>query len=359
MKFKAYVRPHQIQITRYPIRGGGMSKTILISGIGGFIGSHCLSHILVNTDWDVVGIDSWSHKGLSERIAESDHYKNNKHRVHIHTHNLNAPISKILTDKIGDVDYIINFASQSHVDRSITDPVPFVQNNVNIALNMLEYARIIQPEKFIQIGTDEVYGPTDGVHNHPEWSAILPSNPYSASKAAQDAITTSYWRTYGVPLILTNIMNTVGETQDSEKFIPIVMNKVLKGETVIIHGDKKNKQSGGRFWLHARNTSDALLFMLKNVDVKKYPNHSRPERFNIVGERQISNLDIALMIAEIMGKELKYEIVDAETSRPGHDLFYGLCGKKLKAYGYVFPVNLEDSIRRTVEWTMVNQRWLK
>ena len=336
-----------------------MSKRILITGSGGFIGSHCLSHVLVNTDWDVIGIDSWSHKGISERISQNEHYLKHKDRVKIYTHDLTAPFSDFLIDTIGHVDYVINFASQSHVDRSITNPVPFVQNNINIALHMLEFARIAKPEKFIQIGTDEVYGPTDGVHNHPEWSPILPSNPYSASKAAQDAIATSYWRTYNVPVILTNIMNTIGEMQDKEKFIPIVINKVLKGETVTIHGDSKNLKSGGRFWLHARNTSDALLFMLNNIEVHKYPEHHRPERFNIVGERQISNLDMALMIAKVMGKELYYKVVDAETSRPGHDLFYGLDGSKLAEYGYKFPVNLEESIERTVKWTIENPRWLK
>lgn len=336
-----------------------MSKRILITGSGGLIGSHFLSHILVNTEWDVVGIDSWRHKGISERITTNDHFRKNRHRVNIYTHDLCSPISNNLLCLIGQVDYIVNFASQSHVDRSITDPVPFVQNNINIALNMLEYARIVQPSKYIQIGTDEVYGPTDGVHNHPEWSPILPSNPYSASKAAQDDISISYWRTYGVNLILTNIMNQVAEMQDKEKFIPIVINKVLKGEKVTIHGDKRTKTSGARFWLHSRNTSDALLFILNEIKVKKYPDYSRPERFNIVGEKQISNLEMAKMIAKIIGKELIYEVVDAETSRPGHDLFYGLDGAKLKSYGYEFPVNLEESIERTVKWTLEHPRWLE
>ena len=336
-----------------------MSKKILLTGAGGFIGSHCLSHLLVNTDWDIVGIDSWSHKGISERISESKHYQNNKKRVNIFTHDLNAPISNILSDKIGEINYVINFASASHVDRSISDPVPFVQNNINIALNMLEYARNFKPEKYIQIGTDEVYGPTDGVNTHPEWSPIVPSNPYSASKAAQDAISISYWRTYGVPLILTNIMNSVGEYQDSEKFIPKVMKKILAGETVQIHCDKTCTTPGTRYWLHARNTSDALLFILQNVKSKMYPLFSMPERFNIVGEEQISNLDISLLIAKMMGKELKYELVDAQTSRPGHDSHYGLCGNKLKEYGYTFPKNFYESLEKTVKWTLENPRWLK
>ena len=336
-----------------------MSKRILVTGIGGFIGSHFLDHILVNTDWEVIGIDSFRHKGISERVAESKNFHENCHRVRIFTHDLTAPFSDVLIKKIGRVDYVVNFASQSHVDRSIAEPVPFVENNVRLILNVVEYVRQICPDKFIQIGTDEVYGPTDGVHNHPEWSAILPSNPYSASKAAQDAVCIGHWRTFGIPLILTNIMNTFGERQDPEKFVPMVINKVLKGERVKIHSDAKTGKSGGRFWLHARNTSDALLFMLNSVHPAKYPEVARPERFNIVGEKQISNLEIAQMIADILNMHLDYELVDAETSRPGHYLYYGLDGTKLKERGYEFPVNLEASMKKMVKWTLDNPRWLK
>lgn len=336
-----------------------MPKRILLTGIGGFISSHALSHVLLNTDWEVVGIDSFNHKGISERLTDSKHFQENRSRVSIYTHDLNAPLSPILIDKIGNIDYIINFASDSHVARSITSPVPFVKNNINIALNMLEYAREVKPRKFIQIGTDEVYGATDGVHNHPEWSSIIPSNPYSASKAAQDALAISYWRTYGVPVILTNVMNTFGEYQDTEKFIPLVIKRILSGEKITIHADKTKKISGARYWLHARNTSDALLFMLQYVSVLEYPMHKRPERFNIVGGKQISNLDIVLWISKIIGKEANYEMVDAQTNRPGHDGFYGLSGEKLKEYGHVFPKNLEESFEKTVRWYVENPRWLK
>ncbi len=334
-------------------------KKILITGVGGFIGSHCFEHVLANTDWQVIGIDSWKHKGISERIAESKHYHENCHRVRIYTHDLTAPISNVLMDKIGSVDYIINFSSQSHVDRSITEPVPFVQNNVDLILNVLEYVRQVKPEKFIQIGTDEVYGPTDGIHAHPEWSSIQPSNPYSASKACQEAIAISYWRTYGIPLMMTNIMNTFGERQDPEKFVPMVIKKVVNNEEVLIHADPVGGNPGSRFWLHARNTSDALLFILNEVAVKQYPSVDRPERFNIVGERQITNLGIAQMVASILGKELKYRLVDAHSSRPGHDLHYGLSGDRLREVGYTYPVNLEESMKKTIDWTLANQRWLK
>lgn len=335
-----------------------MSKNILISGCGGFIASHFLQHILVNTDWDIVGTDSWRHKGISERITYSNHYQENKHRVRIFTHDLTTPISRILRKNIGRVDYIVNFASQSHVDRSIEDPVPFVRNNVDISLNMLEYSRDVMPSKFIQISTDEVYGATDGIITHPEWSPILPSNPYSASKACQEAISISYWRTYGVPIIITNIMNTIGETQDPEKFIPMVIKRILNDEVVTVHFDKRTGEPGSRFWLHARNTSDAVLFLINNVKPRKFPDVDRPERFNIVGEKRISNLDIAKMVARIIGKELKYELVDAHSSRPGHDPHYALCGKKLEEYGYKFPVNFEESLERMIKWSLKNKIWL-
>jgi dTDP-glucose 4,6-dehydratase len=336
-----------------------MTKKLLITGVGGFIGSHALAHFLVNTDWEIVGIDSWNHKGISERVADSVHYQLRKDRVKIYTHDLTAPISDILIDKMGKIDYIINFASDSHVDRSITQPVPFVQNNVNLILTMLEYAKKIKPEKFIQIGTDEVYGPTDGVTSHPEWDPIIPSNPYSASKAAQEAICISYWRTFGVPVILTNFMNQFGEMQDPEKLVPMTIKKVLTGEKIFIHSDSTLTKSGTRFWIHVRNSSDALLFMLNHVPVAQYPNHTRPERFNIAGEVQISNLDLVKMIAEIVGKQANYEMLDAHSSRPGHDLHYGLSSEKILRYGYKYPKNFKESLEKMVRWTIDNSRWLK
>lgn len=333
-------------------------KRILLTGIGGFIGSHCLVHILANTDWEVIGIDSWNHKGISERITDSIYYQQNKHRVHIFTHDLNAPISNILIDKLGKIDYIINFASQSHVDRSIFEPVTFIQNNINIILNMLEYAKYSKPDKFIQIGTDESYGPTTEEGAHKEWDVILPSNPYSASKACQEAIAISYWRTFGIPVILTNTMNNFAEMQDSEKFIPKTIRAIISGEKIYIHSDSECKKSGSRYWIHARNHAAALLFILNYINIARYPGSDRPERFNIVGENRISNLDIALIIAEIIGKSLNYELIDAHSSRPGHDLHYGLDGKKLQEMGFEFPKNFYESLEKTIQWTLDHPKWL-
>ena len=203
---------------------------VLLTGVGGFIGSHVLSHILKTTDWEVVGVASWTHKGTPERIEEDENYQENKKRVTIITHDLSAPFTEQTKKRIGKVDYILNIASDSHVDRSIEEPVPFIQNNVNIALNMLELAREVKAKIFLQFSTDEVYGAAPLGHNHKEWEAILPSNPYSASKASQEAIAVSYWRTYGVPVVITNTMNVFGERQDTEKFLLCVFQTLTKGK---------------------------------------------------------------------------------------------------------------------------------
>jgi dTDP-glucose 4,6-dehydratase len=332
---------------------------VLITGLGGFCASHFMDHFLVNTDWDIIGIDSWRHKGVPERILTSKYYQENKDRVTIYTHDLNSPLSKVLIDKLKGVDYIVNLASMSHVDTSITDPVPFVQNNVNLVLNMLELAREIKPKKFIQFSTDEVYGPMLNGIPHPEWDPILPSNPYSASKAAQEAIAISYWRTYSVPLILTNTMNIIGEKQDGEKFLPKIVKNVKNGTTMTIHA--QNGVAGSRFYLHARNAADAILFILKNVDLQMFPQFNEPVRLNVVGKTELNNLELAKMVANIMGKELKYEFVDVHTTRPGHDPRYGLDGTKLKELGYDYPVDFDESLKRTIEWMLLpeNEKFLE
>jgi len=329
---------------------------VLITGAAGFLGAHIVEHLLVNTDWDIVCLDSFHHKGVAERIADSTYYQANKDRVSVVTHDLTAPLSRMAMTKIGRVDYIINAASQSHVDRSIDDPVPFAQNNMNLMLNMLQYARLAHPSVFIQISTDEVYGPAPDGTKHKEWASILPSNPYSGSKAAQEAMCIAYWRTYGVPVVITNTMNLIGERQDPEKFVPMVMKKVLAGEEMVIHGTPDN--IGSRFYIHCRNQADGLLFILKNLKPAKYPDTDRPDRYNIVGEKEMNNLEMAELIAKLLDKPLKYRFEDFHKTRPGHDRRYALDGKKLADLGWQPPIDLETSLKRTVDWTLENREWL-
>jgi dTDP-glucose 4,6-dehydratase len=330
-------------------------KRILVTGSSGFVGHHFVEHLVKNTDWHIVGINSFRHRGSSRRLDHIPH-----ERFTNFTHDLSAPIDKHTISLMGPIDYVVNFASESHVDRSIDEPVSFIENNVKLILNVLELVRAITPQKFIQISTDEVFGPALDDYCHREWDSALPSNPYAGSKAAQEMIAIAYWRTYGVPLIITNTMNIIGERQDGEKFVPLLISKIMKGEEVTIHGTEGNV--GKRFYLHARNQADAILFLLKNHDPKPYMDTQtvveRPDRFNIVGEKELDNLTLAHMVADILGKPLKYKLLDFHAARPGHDRRYALDGSKINTRGWKIPINFEESLKKTVEWTVAHQEWL-
>ena len=338
-----------------------MVKRLLLTGIGGSIASHLFAHICHNTDWEIVGIDSFRHKGWSDRINEmlNGHPEWQK-RLTVITHDLLAPFSSMTKTKIGKVDYIINMASLSDVWDSIKDPVPFVQNNVWLILNMLEYAREIKPEVFIQISTDEVYGPIESKYSKgvKEWEAIIPSNPYAASKAAQELIAISYWRTYNVPLIITNCMNNFGEMQQPNKFPVMVQKGIAKDEEILIHGEEG--KIGSRSYIHSRNFADALIFLIKNIKptIHKPGTVDRPDRYNIAGDKQLDNLELAKLIAKLMGKELKYRLESSQVQRPGHDAHYALDDSKIKALGWKSPVSFEESLKHTIKWQTKNKEWI-
>ena len=337
-----------------------MKNRLLLTGAAGFIGSHILEHVLVNTDWDIVCVCSWKHKGTPERInSVLNPHPEWRKRVEVITHDLSTPFTEITKKRIGDIDYVINAASDSHVDRSITDPVPFIQNNVNLILTMLEWARVAKPKVFVQVSTDEVYGAAPEGHNHKEWEPMLPSNPYSGSKAAQEAICISYWRTYGVPLILTNTMNNFGETQDSEKYVSKIIHSLNHNKPITIHGSQDGK-FGSRFYLHARNHADAILFLIQNTTPAMYGHVGvdRPDRYNVVGEKEMDNKEMADLVAKIMDKPLQYVTVDYHSTRPGHDLRYALDGEKLARMGWDAPCPLEDSMKKYINWTLEHKEWL-
>ncbi len=351
---------------------------ILLTGAAGFVGSHALKYLLENTNHDVVCLVSFEHMGVSARIRQVEHDYNEhaflvagtghysfRDRVKIIRHDLRTPFDHITIAEMGKIDAIWNIASESHVDRSITHPVPFVKNNVELMLNMLELARYLEPRLFLQMSTDEVYGPAPAGHDHKEWETPLPSNPYSASKAAQEAIAFSYWRTYGVPLVITNTMNIIGEMQDAEKFAPMVMKKVWSGQPMTIHASPTG-EIGSRYYLHAYNLADAWSYLTdcygpNAFDVPAYGFEAgidRPAKFHIVGEREVDNLQFAKMIAAELDKPLHYELVDFHSSRPGHDLRYALDGQKMATIGWTAPLSLDESVSRMVSWTKAHPEWL-
>lgn len=336
-------------------------KTLLLTGIGGSIGIHTLSQIMKNTDWNVVGVDSFRHKGWSDRIVDHlERHPNDRDRLKIITHDLTAPFSELTKKQIGKIDYIINMASLSDVEASNQDPVNFVQNNISLVLTMLEYAREIKPEVFIQISTDEVYGPTTGKNDgYKEWDSKIPSNPYAASKSCQEELCIAWWRAFGLPLIITNTMNNMGEMQQSSKYPVIVQKKVIANEEITIHGDEDG--IGSRSYVHSQNFANALIFLIKNT--KPYLHQpskvDKPDRYHIAGDKQVDNLELAQMIARLMGKELKYKIIDFHKTRPGHDKHYGLNDDKIKNLGWKSPVSFEDSLKNMIDWQMENKKWIE
>jgi dTDP-glucose 4,6-dehydratase len=351
-----------------------MTKRILLTGASGFVGSHVLRHILTTTDWEIVAPVTFRHKGISDRLVTAMEGLDQS-RVTIVQTDLTAPISSVSAHKFGEINYILNVASESHVDRSIEEPAEFIQNNVALITNILDYARTLPDlDCFLQVSTDEVYGPAKPGEAHREWTdQIKPSNPYSASKAAQEAIAYSYWRTYDIPLIISNTMNIIGETQDAEKFFPKTLKNVLNGTEMPIHASAEG-EIGSRFYLHARNQADGLLFLLEKhkylseklaygdsgeVESLKYSQGGTvPPRFHIVGERELNNLEMANLIAKAAGKPLIARLEDFHSSRPGHDLRYALDGQKISDLGWKAPVPLEESIKSTVEWTLAHPEWL-
>lgn len=337
-------------------------KTVFLTGAGGAIGCHMLGKILKDTEWKIILTDSFRHKGEFSRIAEiMKDYVDQAHRITLITHDLQSPFSEGQIKKFGKIDYIINLASLSDVQDSIDDPVPFIQNNTNLMLNMLEFARKVKPESFIQFSTDEVYGPDDlNGGGHPEWDVILPSNPYSASKAAQEAICIAYWRSYGVPVVITNTMNNFGEMQGVSKFPAMIQKKLAAGEKITIHC-AADGEIGTRFYIHSENTADAVLFILKNcpAHVHQSGEIDKPDRYNICGDANVSNLELAELIANMMGKPLEYDLVNYHGSNPGHDLHYGLDGWKLEKLGWEPPLSFEESLKRVIEWQKDNPQWME
>ena len=325
---------------------------ILVTGGCGFIGHHFVEHIFLNTDWEIIIIDklSYASKGF-ERLRDTEVLGHE--RVKVFCNDLVNPLSDGIKYEIGDdLDYIVHMAAETHVDNSIQNPGYFIKNNVMSTFNILEYARELTGlKKLFYFSTDEVFGPALGDTLFKEWDRHKPTNPYSASKSCGEQIAISYENTYNVPIVIVNVMNAFGERQHVEKFIPLCIKRVLAGEKIFIHSYPDKKESGTRFYIHGRNIASAVLFLIKNGTIG--------EKYNISGEKEVSNLDMAKFIASVVGKKLNYEMVDFHSSRPGHDLRYGLDGTKLFNLGWKLPLSFEQSLRKTVQWTLKNKKWLE
>jgi dTDP-glucose 4,6-dehydratase len=327
---------------------------VLITGGAGFIGSHLVEGLLKKTNWEIVILDRLDLSGNLERLRDIEIWEKEKSRVKFVWWDLKSEINNYTKKVIGKVDYIWHLAASSHVDRSIENPLLFVMDNVVGTCNILNFARQIKNLKlFINFNTDECFGPAKKGVYYKETNRHNPTNPYSASKVGQWALGVAFENCYKVPIINTYTMNVFGERQHPEKFIPMVIKKTLAGKKVTIHADKSKTTAGQRHYIHARNVCSALLFLTE----KKYTGY---DEFNIVGEKEVNNLFLAKFIAKTIGKELKYEMTDFHSSRPGHDLRYALNGEKLKKIGFKYPKTFEESLRNTIKWTAnpKNKKWI-
>ncbi len=335
---------------------GNDKKKIICTGACGFIGSHLVEHFLKETDWDIVVLDKLNYASNGyDRLRDINVFDDK--RVSIFNTDLSNSISSGTIKEIGKVDYIINLASESHVDNSIEHPVTFTRNNVDLMLNILEYAKLVQPKLTIHFSTDEVMGTAPEGVFHGEGDAVNPGNPYSASKLAQEGICRAYANTYDLPIIISRTMNVIGERQHPEKFVPLIIRRVLEGKEITIHADEDKKKAGSRFYIHARNVAQAVHFLL-DTEERLNKESASSGVFNIVGEKEIDNLELAQFIAKHLKKDLIYEMVDFHSSRPGHDLRYALDGTKLEEAGFHYPKSLEDSLRKTIDWYVQNPKWL-
>lgn len=321
---------------------------ILVTGGLGFIGSHFVEHIYRNTDMNIYIIDklSYASKGF-DRLRSMGLYNNS--RITVFTCDLIQPLTVGVMKELGDIHYIIHMASETHVDNSIQNPIHCISNNIECTLNILEYARKLSSLKlFIYFSTDEVYGSAPVNKSFIETDRRNPSNPYSASKSAAEQIVVSYYNTFQVPFIIMNVMNVFGERQHVEKFIPKVIQHLLHNKEIGIHVDQ-DKHAGSRHYIHARNISDAVLFLLHQGTIG--------ETYNISGH-EIDNLQLAQTIADILGKPLNYKLVQYDKNRPGHDIRYALDDSKLKELGWKQPLPFAFTLSKTIAWTLKHPEWL-
>jgi dTDP-glucose 4,6-dehydratase len=332
---------------------------VLVTGSAGFVGHYVIEKLVNETDWEIIGMERLSYSGNLARLSSMD-TKGRYTSIH---HDLKSPIGDLLQKQIGDVDYIIHIGANSHVDRSIEDPLSFVMDNVVGTCNILDFARTQKDRLkcFLYFSTDEVFGPAPNGIKYDEYDRYNSTNPYSASKAGGEELAVAYRNTYDLPVVVTHTMNVFGNRQHPEKFIPKCIRKIAHGEIIEIHSDETRTIPGSRHYIHGDDVADGVLFILKSIPsagVGVCPGNIPCPKFNLVGPEEVNNLELAQMIADVMGKQLNYNLVDFHSSRPGHDLRYAISGERLAKLGWTPKESLRQRISEVVEWTMNNKMWM-
>jgi len=315
--------------------------TLLVTGGAGFIGSCFVRHILNKyPDYKVINIDALTYCGNLENLKDIE---SNPNYTFVHG---NICDNKLVMELASQVDCIVNFAAESHVDNSIKHPEIFIETNVQGTLTLLQAAKEYKIEKYLQVSTDEVYGTLGKTGYFYETTPLAPNSPYSASKASADFLVRAYHETYGLPTLNTRCSNNYGPYQYPEKLIPFFISQLLKGEKVPVYGDGLNV----RDWLYVYDHCSAIDTVLHNGKVG--------EIYNIGGHNEKTNMEITKLILSAMGKDessIKYV-----EDRLGHDRRYAISNDKITSeLGWEPSLTFEQGIKLTIDWYLNNQEWMK
>lgn len=314
---------------------------ILVTGAAGFIGSHFCKHVLQSTSYDVTALDRLDEAGNLARIADlKGRYPE---RLSVLFHDLKAELKP--SDLRHEYKYIVHMAAGSHVDRSLSQVLLFCRDNVIGTANLLEYARHHQPgAKVLYFSTDEVFGPAPPGHEFHEHSRHEPENHYAATKAAAEALCPAYAHQCGMRIVVTHCCNAYGPSQHGEKFIPLVIEKVQRGEVVQIHS--RGGVSSSRLYIHVEDVARATMAVLECGGTIQ---DDRSGRYNIRADAEQSNLDVAASIADLLGKPLQFELIENPPNRIKPDMRYGISDAKLRALGWAprvpFHVGLSEVVK--------------